>query len=746
MNKNILVVLALSAGTTTLSAETSPSETAQVDTINLHEVEIVANRATAKTPVAFTNVKKADIEKVNDGRDIPYLLSMTPSMVMTSDAGAGIGYSSMRVRGSDASRINVTINGIPVNDAESHRVYWVNMPDLASSLRDIQIQRGAGTSTNGAGAFGASVNMLTDAIAYDPYGEVSASYGSYNSNKQTIRVGSGMLNDRWSVDARISHLGSDGYIDRASSKLWSYMGQAAYSHGGTTLRLVAFGGKEETYMAWDYASREEMEEYGRRYNPCGQYIDSEGNIAYYPDQKDFFAQHNFQLHFGQTIGDKWRISAAAHYTRGDGYYRQYKTNRTLEEYGLAPYFLPDGTKVKKSDLIRLKHSNSDFGGLTASAIYRHDRLDIAFGAAANRYSGHHFGQVDWVRNYIGPLDPLQLYYNNNSGKWDANIYARANVDISRAFTAFADIQYRHIGYKLHGSNDNYDYTTESMQRMDYRQNYDFLNPKVGVNYSDGGHNRAFASWSVAHKEPTRSNFTDGDPTHIPNAERLFDYELGYTFSHQIFNVGVNLYYMDYKDQLVATGQLSDTGNPLSINVPESYRAGIELQGALKPVHWFEWQINATLSRNRIRNFTEYIYEDGWTNPITNYIGSTPIAFSPDFTLNNSFNFNVKGFEASLQSHYVSKQYMSNAHSNEEMLKAYFVSDLLLGYTFKNIPSLKELRIGLNINNIFNAKYESNGYSGAGYYVDADGSKVIYRYAGYAAQAPINAMGTITIRF
>lgn len=740
MKKTSIAVLAL-ACTCTVSAETS-----QADTISLQEVEIVANRATAKTPVAFTNVRKADIEKVNDGRDIPYLLSMTPSMIMTSDAGAGIGYSSMRVRGTDPSRINVTINGVPVNDAESHRVYWVNMPDLASSLRDIQIQRGAGTSTNGAGAFGASVNMLTDAVSYDPYGEISSSYGSYNSNKQTIRVGSGMLNDRWSVDARISHLGSDGYIERASSKLWSYMGQAAYSHGGTTLRLVAFGGKEETYMAWDYASAEDMEKYGRRYNPCGQYTDSEGNIAYYPDQKDYYTQHNFQLHLGQTLGEDWRINAALHYTNGVGYYRQYKTSRTLEEYGLKPFYLEDGTKVKKSDLIRLKHSDNDFGGITASANYSHGIVDAVVGAAGNRYIGHHYGEVDWVRNYIGALDPLQKYYNNNSGKWDFNMYARANVDISRLFSAFADLQYRHISYKLHGANDNYDYTTEAMQSMDYNEKYDFFNPKVGLNYSDGGHNRAFASWSVAHKEPTRSNFTDGDPAHLPHAERLFDYELGYSFSHSLFTLGLNLYYMDYKDQLVATGQLSDTGNPLSINVPDSYRMGIELQGALKPCRWFDWQFNATLSRNRIKNFTEYIYEDGWTNPITNYIGSTPIAFSPDFTFNNAFNFNVAGFEASLQSHYVSRQYMSNSHSDSEMLKAYFVSDLLMGYTFKHIPGLKELRLGLNINNIFSARYENNGYSGAGYYVDSDGSKVIYRYAGYAAQAPINATGSITIRF
>ncbi|MDE7388426.1 MAG: TonB-dependent receptor, partial [Muribaculaceae bacterium] len=338
------------------------------------------------------------------------------------------------------------------------------------------------------------------------------------------------------------------------------------------------------------------------------------------------------------------------------------------------------------------------------------------------------------------------YYSNRSDKYDVNAFARANVSISSAFSAFADVQYRHIDYRLWGANDNFDYTTDAMQTLDYRRRYDFFNPKVGVNFTDGFRNRAFASWSVAHKEPTRSNFTDGDPAHVPSAERLFDYEIGYSYSHPLFAIGVNLYYMDYKDQLVVTGQLSDTGNPLSVNVPRSYRAGVELQARLFPCRWFDWQINATLSRNRIRNFTEYIYEDGWTNPISNYIGSTPIAFSPDFTLNNAFNFSVAGFTASLRSHYVSKQYMSNAHSSEELLDAYFVSDLYLGYTFKSIARLRELRLGVDINNLFNARYESNGYSGAGYYVDPDGRKVIYRYAGYAAQAPINALASVTIKF
>ena len=713
--------------------------------IELPEVQVMSNRATANTPVAFSNVSRKAIEKVNDGRDLPYLLSMVPSMVFTSDAGAGIGYSSMRVRGTDPSRINVTINGVPQNDAESHRVYWVNMPDLASSLRDVQIQRGAGTSTNGAGAFGATINMLTDMPDEDPYGELAGGYGAYNTHKVSVRTGSGLLGDHWNVDARISNIGSDGYIDRATSKLWSYMGQIAYRNGGTNMRLIGLGGKEETYMAWDYATKEEMAKYGRRYNPCGRYTASDGSTAYYPDQKDNYTQHNFQLHLGQRINDYWRLSAVAHYTRGLGYYRQYKTDRTLKEYGLTPYEDAEGTTIKKSDLIRLKHDNNHFVGGVVNATYYKDNVNIHLGGAANNYRGHHFGQVEWVRNYIGALDPLQRYYSNYSQKFDCNMYGRLNLTVRRGLVLFADMQYRHIDYRLSGANSDYDYNIGAMQPLDYHERYNFFNPKGGVNYTNGPH-RVFGSVSVAHKEPTRNNFTDGDPNHLPTSERLIDYELGYSLSQGIFAAEVNLYYMNYKDQLVATGQLSDTGNPLSINVPRSYRAGIELQAQVKPLRWFEWQINATLSRNRIKDFTEYIYEEGWTNPISNYIGSTPIAFSPDLTLNNALNFTAGDFDASLQSHYVGKQYLSNSHSSEEMLDAYFVSDLFAGYTFRRIAGLKQLRIGITVNNIFNERYESNGYSGAGYTVNDKGEKIIYRYAGYAAQAPINVMFTTSIKF
>lgn len=714
--------------------------------INLHDVEIVANRATDNTPVAFSNLNAKQIDAINDGHDIPFMLESLPSVVTTGDAGGGIGYSGIRVRGTDASRINVTANGIPINDSESHNVYWVNMPDLASSLRDIQLQRGAGTSVNGAGAFGASINMLTDAPSLTRGAEIIAGYGSYNSNRQTIKVNSGLFGGHWSADARFSHIGSDGYIDRAFSKLWSYLGQLAYQNSiGTTLRLLAFGGKEQTYMAWDYASKEDMAKFGRRYNPCGKYTASDGSKAYYPDQTDNFVQHHFQALLGQSLGDKWHLNLALHYTKGDGYYNQLKTERSLVEYGLEPFYDAEGNLVKNSDLVRMKYNDNDFGGATFALKYQDRRVNAQFGAAANWHRGRHFGRIAWVRNFIGDINPLQEYYHNTGRKFDFNFYGRADVEIAKGLSGYADLQFRHLDYTIKGISDNYDWTTENMYQLDIKRRWNFFNPKVGLTYNNGPH-RAFASWSVAHKEPTRDNFTDSDPAHYPVAERLFDYELGYRFSNKLLTLGANLYYMDYKDQLVVTGQLSDTGNAVMFNVPKSYRMGVELQGELRPLHWFDWQVNATLSSNRIKDFVEYIYDWYNANPIEIHCGDTPIAFSPDFIFNNSFNFHVKGFDASLITKYVSSQYMDNARSAQAKLDAYCVTDLRLSYTFRKIHGIKALRLGFTVYNLFNAKYFNNGWTSADYYVDDEGHTVVERWTGFAAQAPLNVMATIGLSF
>lgn len=729
-------------------------DTDTVQSVNLAEVAVVAQRADSKTPVAFTNVTGKEIERINQGVDIPYLLSMTPSVVTTSDAGAGIGYSSIRIRGTDGSRINVTTNGVPVNDSESHNVYWVNLPDIASSVKDFQVQRGAGTSTNGAGAFGGSINMVTDAPSREPYASFSGSYGMYNTHKETIKVGTGIIGGHWAAEARLSNIGTDGYIDRATADMYSYFAQVGYYAGASSIRLLAFGGKQRTYMAWDYATKEQMEKYGRRYNPCGEYTDKDGNVAYYPNQYDNYILHNFQLLARHRFTSALSLDVALHYTKGDGYYEQYKTKRSLVEYGLSPFEItvtnPDGSQsvqtVKKTDLVRLKKMDNGFGGGLFNLSYTSGRVSAVVGGALNAYHGSHFGQVAWLRNYVGEINPLQEYYRNTGHKIDGNIYARANVSLYDGLSAYADLQYRHIDYTIKGISDTYNYNTGEMDRIAIDRTFDFFNPKIGVNYLFDSKHRAFASWSGAHKEPTRNNFIDCAPGRPPKAERLFDYEIGYNYIGNILTAGINLYYMDYKDQLVATGQLSDTGNSVSENVPTSYRAGIELQFGLKPCRWFDWSVNATLSRNRIKDFVEYIYDDNdYTSHITVNHGSTRISFSPDFILNNAFNFEWRGFDASLQSHYVSRQYMTNSEQKDQSLDAYFVSNLLLGYTFR-MQGLKNVRVGLTVNNLFSEKYENNGYAGSGYYVDDAGDKVIYHYSGYSAQAPVNVIGSVSVNF
>lgn len=749
----ILPVALLGMGYGLPCASAADADGALTDSMSvvLNQVDVVANRAGAKTPMAFTNVAKQQLLKYNDGRDMTYLLQSTPSVVTTSDAGAGMGYTSMRIRGTDGSRINVTANGIPINNPESHNVYWVNMPDLASSLRDVQIQRGAGTSANGAGAFGASVNMVTDAPSEEAYAELSGAYGMYNTNRETLRVGSGLLGDHWSFDARISHMGSDGYIDRASSELWSYFGQAAFQNYNTSVRLLSFGGKEKTYMAWDYATKEEMEKYGRRYNPCGEYTDNAGNRAYYPDQYDNYVQHHFQLLLSQRLGSYFHLNAALHYTKDDGYYDQYKVWKSLADYGLEPYYDAEGNRVKKSDIIRLKNNDNHFGGGQLTLNYRRDVWNVTLGGSVTQFKGHHFGQVKWVRNYIGALDPLQPYYDNYGRKFDSNVYLRATYDFTKYLSAFADMQYRHIHYTIDGGSDNYVWSDDAgkmvPELLNVNRRWNFFNPKLGLTFKTGDH-RAFFSWSVAHKEPTRDNFTDGDSAFPPQAERLNDFELGYTFSRPLFTVGVNLYYMLYKDQLVATGQLTDTGNAMTVNTPDSYRMGVEFQGSLRPCSWFDWNLNFTLSRNRIKNFTEYIYEEGWTNPMTFDRGDTPISFSPGFIFNNAFNFHVAGFDASLDTRYVGKQYMNNTASEQAVLDAYCVTDLHLGYTLHNVIGVKEARIGFSIYNLFNHMYFNNGYVWSEYnYTDPSRTEYVIDYhCGYAASAPLNVMGTLTLKF
>lgn len=716
-------------------------------TIDLQEVEVVSTRATQTTPVAYTNIRKEELKVQNVGQDLPYLLSMTPSAITTSDAGAGIGYTTIRVRGTDGTRINVTANGIPVNDAESHSVFWVNLPDFASSVKDMQIQRGVGTSTNGAGAFGASINMQTGELSMKPYAEFSGSYGSFNTHKETFKIGTGLIKAHWAFDLRLSNIGTDGYIDRASVGLNSYYLQGAYYADNTSIKFISFAGKEKTYHAWNYASKEEMEMYGRRYNSCGyMYTDDNGQMYFYDDQTDNYTQKNYQLLFNHTFSPQWNLNVGLHYTKGDGYYQEYKTNRKLVEYALQP-FLQDDEWVKKSDLVRKKAMDNGFGGGIFSINYRNENLSTSMGGGINRYEGDHFGRVLWVKNYNGNLSPDHEYYRNKGTKNDGNIYLKADYRLADNLNVYADMQYRHISYQINGTNDKWNsLTDEGLQQLAIDEKFDFFNPKVGLSWQMNRNSRIFGSFSVAHKEPTRNNYTDGKLFDHPKAERLTDYELGYTYANSWLNIGANLYYMDYKDQLVLTGELNEIGEPLAANMPDSYRMGLELMAGVRTGFGFSWDVNATWSRNRIQNFTETLYdnEDVSGDKWEIHHGDTPIAFSPDFLLNNTFGYRYKGFEASLQSQYVSKQYMNNACQEDQTLDAYFVSNLRLAYTFK-LPYVKEVTVGFTVFNLFNEEYENNGYAGSGFYYDGS-EKVRYNYAGYAAQAGTNILGHLNISF
>ncbi|MBQ8736858.1 MAG: TonB-dependent receptor [Bacteroidaceae bacterium] len=730
-----------------LGMNAKENETDSLRTVNLEEVDVMAIRATKTTPVAYTNITKEQIEKVNLGQDLPYILSMTPSAITTSDAGGGIGYTTLRVRGVDATRINVTANGIPVNDAESHSVFWVNLPDLASSVKDIQIQRGAGTSTNGAGAFGASVNLQTGHNSLKPYAEFSGSYGSFNTHKETVKVGTGLIGGHWTFDARLSNISTDGYIDRAEVGLNSYYFQGGYYNGGTSVKLITFAGKERTYHAWNYASKEEMELYGRKYNSCGyMFTDEDGKAHYYDDQTDNYVQKNWQLIFSHEFSPEWNLNVGLHYTKGDGYYQEYKVGRSLVEYNLVPYYA-DGVLVEESDLVRKKAMYNVFVGAVFALTYKNDRMNASVGGGLNRYEGKHFGNVLWVKNYAGMLSPDHEYYRNTGEKTDGNIYVKADYALTDNLNAYADMQYRHIDYSIEGCNDKWNtVTNDGLQRLDINDKFDFFNPKFGLSWRINSESRLFGSFSVAQKEPTRNNYTDGKLLEHPKAERLFDYELGYMYANKWLNFGANLYYMDYKDQLVLTGELNEIGEPVAANVPDSYRMGVELMAGMKLDCGFTWDINATLSKNRVKNFTETLYEDEWVGgeQWTTQKGDTHIAFSPDFILNNRFGYSIKGFDVSLQSQYVSKQYMSNSDCKNHILDAYFVSNLHLSYTF-SLPALKSVTVGCTVYNLFNEEYENNGYAGSGFYYDG-GQRVRYDYAGYAAQAGTNFLANLTLKF
>ena len=713
--------------------------------INLQEVQVISTRAAANTPLAYRTIGKEEIKKQNFGQDIPFLLTLSPSVVATSDAGAGIGYTSFRIRGTDATRINVTTNGIPLNDSESHGVFWVNMPDIASSLEDLQIQRGVGTSTNGAGAFGASINMKTENVSNKSYGELSGTYGAFNTSKAQVKLGTGLLNNHWAFDARISGINSDGFIDRASTNLKSYFAQAGYYGDNTILKFITFGGKEKTYHAWDGVPKEKLET-DRTYNPSG-YMgdDAKGKPMYYDDQTDNYIQTHYQLLLTHAFSPNLTLNGGLHLTRGKGYYQEYKTGRKLSEYGLTPFEYNDQI-VKKSDLVRQKWLDNYFGGAVLSLNYIYNRWNVTFGGAANKYDGDHYGKVLWVKNYVGNLSPDHTYYTSNGTKTDVNTYLKATYTLAKGLTAYADLQYRFIDYKINGQNDTWDWLNEEMQKLDINKDFNFLNPKAGLFYQINPNHNLFASVAVAHREPARNNYTDASFNEKPESERMIDYEAGYTYRTPLLSLGINLYYMKYKDQLVLTGKVNEIGEMLTSNIPDSYRSGIELMAGTQIAPWLRWDINATFSKNRIKNYTEYVdlYDSNWdwTGQVENKLGNTTIAFSPSVVANSMIAIDYKGWGAGLQSSYVGKQYIDNTTSNDRALDAYFVNNLRLGYTF-SFKGMESASVNLLINNLFDETYESNAWVYSSY---QQGSQARYDDFGYFPQAGTHILANLTLRF
>ncbi len=663
------------------------------DTAYLQPVEVIAVRAGEKAPFAKTTVTKKEIEKNNLGQDLPFLLNQTPSVVVNSDAGAGVGYTGIRIRGTDASRINVTLNGIPYNDAESQGTYFVDLPDFSSSVNSIQIQRGVGTSSNGAGSFGASINLATNEINKKFYAELNNSYGSFNTLKNTLQFGSGILKNHFTIDGRLSRISSDGYINRAKTDLKSFYFSTAYVAEKSSLRLNIFSGKEKTYQAWNGVP-EYLLNTDRTYNSAG----NEKTDSPYNNETDNYTQTHYQLFYNQKLNDFWKGNIAVFLTKGNGYYEQYKANKKLADYGLPNY--NDGTTtIKKTDLIRRLWLDNNFYGSIFSLQHRKNKTDFTFGGGWNGYDGKHFGEITWAK--VQAAVPANYrWYDLTAHKKDFSLYSKWAQQWTTDFQSFVDVQFRAINYTINGFRDN--------PSLLIKNNYNFVNPKLGITYNKNSW-QAYASYALAQHEPNRDDFEAGN-NNQPKPELLNDFETGIETKKTTYSFGANLYYMKYKDQLILTGKINDVGAYSRINIPNSYRAGIELQGKYIFSKCLNIAANIAFSKNKIKNFTEYLddYDNGGQK--TNFYSSTDIAFSPNTVAGGSINITpVKNGEINLISKYVSRQYLDNTSLKSRSLNPYYTQDIRLSYVLEN-KVFKAVTFIAQLNNVFSKKYEPNGYS------------------------------------
>ena len=696
------------------------------------EIIISTIRASKTMPFATTTISKSDIREKNLVQDIPYLLRLTPSLVASSDAGTGVGYTSFRIRGTDLTRINVTVNGIPLNDSESHGVWWVDLPDFTSSVDNIQVQRGVGTSTNGAGAFGATVNLKTFTFSKKPFAEINSIAGSFNTFKNNIKIGSGLIDNKFSFEARMSKISSDGYIDRAFADLKSYAVSGAYFGEKDMVRINIMSGKEKTFQAWDGVPSTILD-HNRTYNGMGQYTDEMGNTKYYDNETDNYWQDHFQLLYSREINYDIYLNLSLHYTGGKGYYEQYKEDEDYSDYQMDNILIGSDL-IEETDLIRRKWLDNDFYGVTYSFKYKRDKWDVSIGGAWNKYLGDHFGKVIWAQ-YAGNSELNHEWYNSDATKVDFNLYGKINYYFSTRLNLYADVQTRYIDYKIDGIDDD-------LRNITQKHTYSFFNPKLGAYYKINENQSTYFSLAIAHREPNRYNFIDADPSGpLPVPEMLKDYEFGYNLKLSNFRFAANIYFMDYKNQLVLTGEINDVGSPVMTNVEKSYRAGIELQTATKITDKIEWEVNATLSRNKIKNFTEFVDNwDTWSQISTN-LGKTDLSFSPTIIMGTNLRFNLfENFEIIMFSKYVGKQYVDNTCDESRILHPWFVNDLNFQYSFSQ-KWVDQIKIKLQINNLLNEEYETNAW--------------VYRYIvggetkimdGYFPQASRNFLIGLNFRF
>jgi len=719
--------------TVLLISTLSFSQETEKDTIGnppelLDEVLVQAVRVDADSPVTHSDIDKEELKKRNLGQDIPFLLNYLPSVVSTSDAGAGVGYTSIRVRGSDASRVNVTLNGIPFNDSESQGSFWVNLPDFTSSIENLQLQRGVGTSTNGPGAFGASLNLLTDAVSKEAYAEVSNSFGSFNTRKHNVKFGTGLLNDHIEITGRLSAIASDGYIDRASSDLKSYFLQASYVDENTLIKAITFGGHELTYQAWNGIDKKTLET-NRTFNSAGMYTDSMGNLRFYDNEVDDYKQDHYQLHWNQRYNNNWSTNLGLNYTYGRGFFEQYKENQKFSTYGFTPIEF-GGEVIDRTDLIRRRWLDNDFYVINANARYKNNQLEINSGAFFSTYKGDHYGEVIWAR-FASNSEIRDRYYFSDAQKDEFTVFSKATFRVNEQWQVFADLQGRFISYKTGG-------ITSDIVAIDVNENFKFFNPKAGVSFQIDPANQLYAYYGKAHREPARNDFEEG----ITIPEKLDDFELGWRYTSEKLKLNSNIFYMDYKDQLVLSGELNDVGSPLRTTSGSSYRLGIEIDAELQLTEKWKLMPNVALSSNKNRDFVASI--DGELRKL----GTSNISFSPEIVASNMLLFlPTPNFQIGFLSKYVGEQYMGNIDSEASILDSFFVNDLNIYYELRNIPVFKSIVFSGLVNNIFDVKYVSNGYF---FTYDDDFSKpgtiTTIEGAGYYPQAGINFLAGLTLKF